>query len=61
MPTERIFKRKIYERLLRWKETSNGNSALLVQGARRIGKSTIVEEFAQRVQIQPLSSFFIYK
>lgn len=48
MATGRIFKRKIYERLLKWKETSNGNSALLVQGARRIGKSTIVEEFAQR-------------
>ena len=47
MDTGRIFKRKIYERLLKWKETSNGNSALLVQGARRIGKSTIVEEFAQ--------------
>ena len=48
METDRIFKRKIYERLLKWKETSNGNSALLVQGARRIGKSTIVEEFARR-------------
>ena len=48
MDTRRIFKRKIYERLLKWKEMSNGNSALLVQGARRIGKSTIVEEFARR-------------
>ena len=48
METERIFKRKIYDRLLQWKETSNGKSALLVQGARRIGKSTIVEEFARR-------------
>ena len=43
-----IFKRKIYERLLKWKKDSNGTSALLVQGARRIGKSTIVEEFARR-------------
>ena len=48
MPTERVFKRKFYDRLLKWKETSNGKSALLVQGARRIGKSTIVEEFARR-------------
>ena len=48
MDAERIFKRKIYDRLLKWKETSNGKSALLVQGARRIGKSTIVEEFARR-------------
>ena len=47
MEAERIFKRKIYDRLLQWKETSNGKSALLVQGARRIGKSTIVEEFAR--------------
>ena len=47
MDTDRIFKRKIYDRLLKWKETSNGKSALLVQGARRIGKSTIVEEFAK--------------
>ena len=48
MEAERIFKRKIYDRLLQWKETSNGKSALLVQGARRIGKSTIVEDFARR-------------
>ena len=47
MDTNRIFKRKIYDRLLKWKATSNGKSALLVQGARRIGKSTIVEEFAK--------------
>lgn len=44
---ERIFKRKIYNRLLEWKRQHNGKSALLVQGARRIGKSTIVEEFAK--------------
>ena len=48
MDADRIFKRKIYDRLLKWKETSNGKSALLVQGARRIGKSTIVEEFEHR-------------
>lgn len=41
------FKRKIYDKLLAWKETSNGNSALLVEGARRVGKSTIVEEFGK--------------
>lgn len=44
---EFIFKRKIYDRLLRWKQESDGKSALMVQGARRIGKSTIVEEFAK--------------
>jgi len=31
MDTDRIFKRKIYDRLLKWKETSNGKSALLLQ------------------------------
>ena len=48
MKSERIFKRKIYDHLLKWKKSSNGTSALLVQGARRIGKSTIVEDFARR-------------
>ncbi len=42
-----IFKRKIYDRLLNWKNTYNGSSAILLEGARRIGKSTIVEEFAK--------------
>lgn len=44
----RIFKRKIYDRLLEWKSTSDGSSALLIEGARRIGKSTIAEEFAKK-------------
>lgn len=44
---KKVFKRKIYDRFLKWKQESNGESALLVQGARRIGKSTIVEEFAK--------------
>ncbi len=42
-----MFKRKIYDKLLEWKNESNGKSALLIEGARRIGKSTIVEEFAK--------------
>lgn len=42
-----MFKRKIYRKLLDWKETSAGQTALLIEGARRIGKSTIVEEFAK--------------
>ena len=40
-------KRKIYQQLLEWKEKRNGEVALLVEGARRIGKSYIVEEFAR--------------
>lgn len=41
-----ILKRKIYEKLLNWKEECNGTKAILIEGARRIGKSTIVEAFA---------------
>lgn len=43
-----MFKRKIYDKLLEWKQESEGKVALLIEGARRIGKSTIVEEFAQK-------------
>ena len=34
--------------MLRWKEERKGTSALLIKGARRVGKSTLVEEFAKR-------------
>lgn len=42
-----IFKRKTYDKLLEWKKLSVGGSAAFLEGARRIGKSTIVEEFAK--------------
>lgn len=42
-----IFRRKVYDKLLKWKELSAGSSAVLLEGARRIGKTTIVEEFAK--------------
>lgn len=42
-----IYKRKVYNELLNWKNSKVNNSALLIEGARRIGKSTIVEEFAK--------------
>lgn len=42
-----MFKRKIYDRILEWKKSSNGKTALLVEGPRRVGKSTVVEEFAK--------------
>lgn len=42
-----LFKRKMYDRLLKWKKERNGDSAILIQGARRIGKSTLAEEFAR--------------
>lgn len=41
-------KRKIYDRLLRWKNEARGDSALLIEGARRTGKSYIVEQFAKK-------------
>lgn len=40
-------KRKIYEKLIEWKSNSNGTKALLIEGARRIGKSTIAEELGK--------------
>lgn len=42
-----MFKRKIYKKLVDWKNESKGSTALLIEGARRIGKSTIAEEFAK--------------
>lgn len=43
-----MFKRKIYDKMLEWKENSDGKTALLIEGARRIGKSTVAEEFAKK-------------
>lgn len=42
-----MFRRKIYNKLLEWKQESEGKTALLIEGARRIGKSTVVEAFAK--------------
>lgn len=42
-----MFKRKIYDEMLKWKEESEGTTALIIEGARRIGKSTVAEEFAK--------------
>ena len=42
-----IFKRKLYQKMLQWKSERNGSTALLIKGARRVGKSTLVEEFAK--------------
>ena len=43
-----VFKRKIYDEMLQWKQSKQGKTALLIKGARRVGKSTIAEEFAKR-------------
>lgn len=42
-----VFRRKIYDKLLNWKNEAKGSKAILIEGARRIGKSTICEEFAK--------------
>lgn len=42
-----VFKRKIYDEMLVWKSDSAGESALLIEGPRRVGKSTIVRLFAR--------------
>ena len=41
-------KRKIYSKIVEWKETSQGKKALLIEGARRIGKSTVAEEIGKK-------------
>lgn len=40
-------RRKIYDRLVQWKQKKNGTTALMIEGARRVGKSYIAEEFAK--------------
>ena len=42
-----MFRRKAYDKLLQWKRESQGARAVLIEGARRVGKSTLVEEFAR--------------
>lgn len=43
----RIFKRKLYEKLLDWKNNRSGRTAVLIEGARRVGKSTLARQFAE--------------
>ncbi len=43
-----VLKRKMYDKLLAWKKDCHGTRAILIEGARRIGKSTIVKEFAEK-------------
>ena len=43
----KLFKRKLYSQMKEWKDSSNGSTALLIKGARRVGKSTLAASFAQ--------------
>ena len=42
----KVFRRKLYDKMLQWKSERGGTTALLIKGARRVGKSTLVETFA---------------
>lgn len=42
-----ILKRKIYDKLVEWKKESNGSTALLIGGARRVGKSFVAKAFGE--------------
>ncbi len=48
MEIQNMIKRKIYAKMLEWKQSANGTKALLIEGARRIGKSTVAEAFGKR-------------
>ena len=43
----KVFRRKLYDKMLQWKKERGGSTALLIKGARRVGKSTLAETFAQ--------------
>ena len=43
----RIFKRKLYDKLLEWKNNRHGKTAVLIEGARRVGKSTLTKQYAE--------------
>lgn len=43
----RIFKRKLYNKLLDWKTNRKGKTAIMIEGARRVGKSTLAKQFAE--------------
>ena len=42
-----FFRRKLYDRLVEWKKRDAGRSALLIEGARRVGKTSLVREFGK--------------
>ena len=42
-----MFARKAYDKLVEWKRVSNGKTAVMIEGARRVGKSTVAEAFAR--------------
>jgi predicted AAA+ superfamily ATPase len=55
-----MFERKIYHKLLKWKKESKGETALLIEGSRRVGKSTIVQNFAENEYTSYIMIDFAY-
>ena len=57
-----MFKRKVYETLLHWKKEEGGRTAALIQGARRVGKSThaSLDAFTAKFSRQIKKSYLIY-
>ncbi len=56
-----MLKRKIFDELVAWENSSNGETAVMIDGARRVGKSYIAEEFAKaeyKSYIHTCASFF---
>ena len=49
---KKIFKRKVYDKMLEWKLERNGSTALLLKGARRVGKSTVAKAFAEKEYVK---------
>ena len=54
-----MFKRKVYDKLKEWKDTYNGKYACLLEGARRVGKTTIAEEFAKNKSVDMMIEQFL--
>lgn len=54
-----IFKRKLYAEMLNWKSTRKGTTALLIEGPRRVGKSTL-DEFCRKFSSRILEKYIIY-
>jgi len=48
LPKLAIFRRKVYDAISQWKERYGGKYALLIEGARRVGKTTVVEQFVKK-------------
>ena len=57
-----LFRIKIYDKLLKWKNSSSGSTALIIEEARRVGKSTVAETFAKNeYEFHHIKNVIIYE